>query len=56
VRKKKLVSIETLMKHTGSKEELYRTLTMRGKQYALLIVLFRLDCAAFTKEHFNVVP
>ena len=28
---KKLVSIETLMKHTGCKEELHRTLSIQGK-------------------------
>ena len=29
---KKLVSVQTLMQHTGSKEELYRTLTIQDKQ------------------------
>ena len=40
---KKLVSVQTLMQHTGSKEELYATLTIQGKQSLYFQILIFVD-------------
>ena len=56
---KKLLIVQTLMQHTGSKEELYRTLTIQGKQSLycqILIFVCRLDLPSIIEEHLDAIP
>ena len=46
------------MQHTGSKEELYRTLTIQGKQSLycqILIFVCRLDLPSIIEEHLDAI-
>ena len=55
---KKLLIVQTLMQHTGSKEELYRTLTIQGKQSLycqILIFVCRLDLPSIIEEHLDAI-